>query len=53
MASAEQPPAWDAVGLESPHTQQDKAARVRCVFDGIAPTYDRIHRLFRAGRDAY
>ncbi|MCP4250112.1 MAG: bifunctional demethylmenaquinone methyltransferase/2-methoxy-6-polyprenyl-1,4-benzoquinol methylase UbiE [bacterium] len=53
MASAERQPAWDTTGLESPHTQEDKAARVRCMFDGIAPTYERVNRLFSGGRDAY
>ncbi len=44
---------WDASTLRSPHQQHDKAARVRQMFDAIAPTYERVNSLFSGGRDAY
>ncbi len=34
-----------------PHSQSDKAARVRRMFDDIAPTYERVNTLASAGRD--
>jgi len=43
--------AWDAAALRDPHAQPDKAARVRRMFDAIAPTYERVNRLTSAGRD--
>jgi demethylmenaquinone methyltransferase/2-methoxy-6-polyprenyl-1,4-benzoquinol methylase len=49
---AEQP-VWTDELLESPHEAADKAGRVRRMFDAIAPTYERVNRLFSAGRDAY
>lgn len=45
-------PAWTPDALESPHGTADKAHRVRCMFDAIAPTYERVNRLCSAGRDA-
>ena len=45
------PPAWDAQTLRSPHTQSDKSDRVRRMFNAIAPTYERVNRVFSAGRD--
>ncbi len=42
---------WDEVSLTSPHTQADKARRVRAMFDAIAPTYERINTVASAGRD--
>jgi len=44
---------WDRTRLASPHTQQDKAARVRRMFDAIAPTYELINSLASAGRDSF
>jgi len=46
-------PAWDGAGLESPHTQPDKADRVRRMFNAIAPTYERVNSIFSGGLDAY
>jgi demethylmenaquinone methyltransferase/2-methoxy-6-polyprenyl-1,4-benzoquinol methylase len=44
---------WDEKRLADPHGQPDKAARVRAMFDAIAPTYERVNRTLSAGRDAY
>ena len=44
---------WDARRLSSPHTQPDKADRIRAMFDAIAPTYERVNTLFSGGRDVY
>ncbi len=43
---------WDEARLTDPHGQPDKAARVRRMFDAIAPTYERVNRVASAGRDA-
>lgn len=43
---------WDENRLADPHAQHDKAARVRAMFDAIAPTYERLNSLLSAGRDA-
>ncbi len=43
-------PLWDD-GLHSPHTHGDKAARVRRMFDSIAPTYQLVNSVFSVGRD--
>lgn len=43
---------WDEHRLGHPHEQPDKAARVRVMFDAIAPTYERINSLFSLGWDA-
>ena len=43
---------WDEQRLASPHTQVDKAARVRHMFDSVAPRYELVNHLFSAGRDA-
>lgn len=45
--------AWDERRLASPHTQPDKAQRVRRMFDAIAPTYELVNSVSCAGRDAY
>jgi len=42
---------WDEPRLQSVHAQADKAARVRRMFDAIAPTYELINALFSGGRD--
>ena len=42
---------WDDEHLADPHSQNDKAARVRRMFDDIAPTYERVNTLVSAGRD--
>src|SRR6185436_145109 len=44
---------WDEPRLDSPHTQQDKAERVRKMFDQIAPTYELVNSLASAGRDTF
>jgi len=44
---------WDDAGLTDPHGQPDKAARVRAMFDAIAPTYRFVNRVLSVGRDAY
>lgn len=46
-------PVWDEDRLQSPHAQADKAARVRTMFDAIAPTYELVNRWASAGRDRY
>lgn len=43
---------WDEGRLADPHGQPDKAARVRAMFDEIAPSYERVNRILSAGRDA-
>jgi demethylmenaquinone methyltransferase/2-methoxy-6-polyprenyl-1,4-benzoquinol methylase len=45
-------PAWDADALRSPHALPDKAARIRRMFDAIAPRYSWVNRVCSAGRDA-
>jgi demethylmenaquinone methyltransferase / 2-methoxy-6-polyprenyl-1,4-benzoquinol methylase len=45
-------PIWDQRRLEDPHHQPDKSARVRAMFDGIAPTYERVNHVLSAWRDA-
>ena len=42
---------WDQALLRDPHRQPDKAARVRAMFDAIAPTYERVNYILSAGRD--
>ncbi len=43
--------AWDAQSLRAPHSHEDKAWRVRRMFNAIAPTYEQVNRVFSAGRD--
>jgi demethylmenaquinone methyltransferase/2-methoxy-6-polyprenyl-1,4-benzoquinol methylase len=38
--------------LRDPHARDDKAGRVRAMFDAIAPTYERVNRVVSFGRDA-
>jgi demethylmenaquinone methyltransferase/2-methoxy-6-polyprenyl-1,4-benzoquinol methylase len=45
-------PAWDQDTLRAPHAQADKAARVRAMFDAIAPTYERVNSVVSLRRDA-
>jgi len=42
---------WDDERLADPHSLADKAARVRRMFDDIAPTYERVNTWASAGRD--
>lgn len=51
--TAGKPLIWDETRLADPHAQPDKARRVQHMFDGIAPTYERVNRVLSAGRDAY
>lgn len=46
-------PLWDRKRLATPHLQPDKAQRVQRMFDGIAPTYERVNRVASGGRDRY
>jgi demethylmenaquinone methyltransferase/2-methoxy-6-polyprenyl-1,4-benzoquinol methylase len=43
---------WDEERLTDPHGQPDKAARVRAMFDAIAPTYERVNHVLSLGSDA-
>lgn len=45
-------PIWTPDLLSAPHKAPDKAARVRTMFNAIAPTYERVNSLFSVGRDA-
>lgn len=51
--TAGKPLIWDESRLCDPHAQPDKARRVQRMFDGIAPTYERVNRVLSAGRDGY
>jgi demethylmenaquinone methyltransferase / 2-methoxy-6-polyprenyl-1,4-benzoquinol methylase len=44
-------PIWDPRRLKDPHGQPDKSTRVRAMFDGIAPTYERVNHLLSAWCD--
>ncbi len=44
-------PVWTTEGLVAPHHVPDKAARVRRMFNDIAPRYAFVNALFSAGRD--
>ncbi len=50
MASDE--PVWKAELLRAPHEAPDKAARVRRMFNGIAPRYELVNSLFSVGLDS-
>jgi demethylmenaquinone methyltransferase/2-methoxy-6-polyprenyl-1,4-benzoquinol methylase len=43
---------WDSDALQSPHRQDDKAARVEAMFNRIAPTYELVNRVSTFGMDA-
>jgi len=43
---------WDAERLTDPHGQPDKGARVRAMFNAIAPRYERVNRILSLGMDA-
>jgi len=42
---------WDNKSLTNVHGRVDKSARVRRMFNAIAPTYERINTWFSFGRD--
>lgn len=46
-------PLWDRERLGNPHVAQDKARRVREMFEHIAPTYERVNRIASVGRDRH
>lgn len=46
------PVGWDDQSLHDPHARPDKAARVRDMFNAIAPTYERVNTVATFGRDA-
>ncbi|MCG3129953.1 MAG: Ubiquinone/menaquinone biosynthesis C-methyltransferase UbiE [Phycisphaerae bacterium] len=52
MPEHDRPATWSSDLLRSPHTTADKAGRVRTMFNAIAPTYERVNRVFSFGRDA-
>ncbi len=45
-------PVWTSDLLDAPHDAPDKAARVRTMFNAIAPRYELVNAVFSAGRDA-
>ena len=49
MASREQ--AWSQQQLQAPHEVADKAGRVRCMFNAIAPRYELVNTVFSFGCD--
>ena len=44
---------WHRGNLDEPHRVEDKARRVRAMFDAVAPTYELVNTLTSLGRDAY
>ena len=44
---------WHNDNLSQPHATEDKARRVRRMFDAIAPTYELVNSVFSVGRDHY
>src|SRR6187399_817822 len=53
MSGKQDAAVWDDATLASPHTQDDKAHRVRMMFDAIAPTYEFVNTVASGGRDRY
>ncbi len=43
---------WDEQTLRDPHAREDKARRVRAMFDAIAHSYERVNRIVSLGQDA-
>jgi demethylmenaquinone methyltransferase/2-methoxy-6-polyprenyl-1,4-benzoquinol methylase len=44
---------WHSGNLDQPHEVQDKARRVRAMFNAVAPTYELVNTLTSFGRDAH
>ncbi len=42
---------WDDSRLAAPHEQDDKADRIRRMFNAISPTYERVNFVASVGRD--
>ncbi|MFO0839542.1 MAG: ubiquinone/menaquinone biosynthesis methyltransferase [Phycisphaerae bacterium] len=51
-ASNSTQPVWDREALRNPHQREDKAGRVRRMFDAIAGSYERVNRVASLGQDA-
>ena len=51
MPTRKSAPLWDRTRLREPHGQEDKARRVRQMFDHIAPTYQWVNTVTSVGCD--